>query len=259
VNKATLKFVICAGLFLLGQGGLGNCLNAQESAAKPPILVIGFLGGYVKHNDMGRSGVQLAAHLREAYPSGVYAEVFENHRREIAHRKILEALDTDHDGKLSAEEKENARIIIYGMSWGASETVTLAKELAKEGIPVLLTIQVDSIAKKRQSDEVIPENVGEAVNFYQPNGLLHGRPKIRAADETHTRILGNFRFDYTSKSIRCEKYPWYERVFVKDHIKMECDPAVWNQVDSLIRAKLPSVSESKPSRSIAEDEQRPGR
>jgi hypothetical protein len=197
---------------------------------------------------MVHSGVQLAAHLREKYPSGVYVEVFENRRREEAHRKILGLLDATHDGKLSDKQKQNTRIIIYGMSWGASETVVLARELEKENIPVLLTIQVDSVAKIRQDDGNIPANVREAVNFYQPNGILHGRSEIRAADGTRTRILGNFRFDYKSKSIRCDKYPWYDRVFAKYHTEIECDPAVWNRVESLIRSRLPPARNGKLAR-----------
>jgi len=100
-------------------------------------------------------------------------------------------------------------------------------------------VQVDSVAKIRENDEVIPANVGEAVNFYQTDGLLHGQSRIRAADEKRTRILGNFRFEYKSKDIRCEKYPWYDKVFAKYHTEIECDPAVWSQVESLIRSKLP--------------------
>jgi hypothetical protein len=42
-------------------------------------------------------------------------------------------------------EKLDARIAIYGHSWGASETVTLVRALGNEGVPVLLTVQVDSI------------------------------------------------------------------------------------------------------------------
>ncbi len=103
---------------------------------------------------------------------------------------------------------------------------------------MLLTIQVDSVAKIRQNDSLIPANVHEAVNFYQQNGVLHGRPEIHAADGTRTKILGNVRFDYKSKSIPCDKYPWYDRVFAKYHTEIECDPAVWNQVESLIRSKL---------------------
>ena len=123
------------------------------------------------------------------------------------------------------------------MSWGGSETVALARELEKEKIPVLLTIQVDSIAKMRENDELIPANVAQAVNFYQQDGLLHGKSKIYAADPRRTEILGNFRFDYKTKQIDCGGYPWYARLFMRPHIEIESDPAVWNQVESLIRSK----------------------
>jgi hypothetical protein len=230
--------LFCSNLLVLGQYSPEHQLAPAENSSRAPVIVIGFLGGFVRHDNMVHSGVQLAAHLREAYPSGVYVEVFENRREEKAHRKILSLLDADHEGKLSDEEKQNARIIIYGMSWGASETVALARELEKENIPVLLTIQVDSVAKIRQNDAIIPANVREAVNFYQPNGVLHGRSEIRATDPARTKILGNFRFEYKSKPIRCDKYPWYDRFLAKYHTEIECDPVVWNQVESLIRSKL---------------------
>src|SRR6266436_666645 len=236
--------LVCAALVVMGQDGLTRPLTARVNAlpvnaAKPPVIVVGFVGGFVAHDNMVHSGVQLAAHLHASHPSGVFVKVFENRRREKAHREILKILDTDHDGKLSDEEKKKAQIIIYGMSWGGSETVSLAKELDKDHIPVLLTIQVDSVAKVRQNDQMIPANVGEAVNFYQSDGLLRGQPKIRAADEKHTKILGNYRFDYKSKNIKCDKYPWFLRVFAKYHTRIECDAAVWSQVESLISAKLP--------------------
>ena len=166
-------------------------------------------------------------------------EVFENRHRQDAYRKILELLDSGHTGMLSTAQKNDARIIIYGMSWGGSEAVTLARELKQEKIPVLLTIQVDSVGKLGQNDAVIPANVAEAVNFYQTDGLLHGRAEIRAEDTARTRILGNFQYDYKTKSLECEGYPWYDRVLTKYHTEIECDPAVWNRVETLIRAKLP--------------------
>ena len=91
--------------------------------------------------------MQVAERIRKDYPSTVYMKVFENRRREQAHQAILKLLDTNLDGTLSDEEKRNARIILYGMSWGGSETVALARELQVEKIPVLLTIQVDSVEK----------------------------------------------------------------------------------------------------------------
>lgn len=252
------KFVVCMGalvcLALVAAGQDGYLPSAEDHAktamgltaasvseAQAPVIVMGFVGGFVGHGNLVHSPVQLAARLRNQHPSGVYVRVLENHRREEAHREILKLLDTDHDGTLSAGEKERARIILYGMSWGGSETVALAKELDKEHIPVELTVQVDSVAKYGENDQVIPANVSEAANFYQPNGLIHGQSKIRAADEARTRILGNFRFNYKEKSVRCEKYPWYDKVFVKYHTEIECDPAVWSQVEALIGSKLPPL------------------
>jgi surfactin synthase thioesterase subunit len=188
---------------------------------------------------MVHSAVQVAAHLRRDYPSGVYVEVIENRRREKAYADIVRFVDTDRNGTLSATEKRNARIILYGHSWGASEAVALARDLEREGIPVLLTVQVDSVPKPGENDQVIPANVAEAANFYQLNGFLHGEPQIRAADPARTHIIGNFRFDYKANPIDCKQYPWYDRVFMKSHTEIECDPRVWTQVESLIHSRLP--------------------
>ena len=213
--------------------------SAAESSSKSPIIVIGFLGGYVSHTSLFHSEVQLAAQLCRDYPADVVAEAFENHHAELAHQEILKLLDTDHDGSLSLEEKKNARIIIYGHSWGASETVNLARQLEKEGVPIQLTIQVDSVGKRGQNDSLIPANVRQAANFYQSGGILHSRAEIRAADPARTQIIGNFRFDYKGSTLTCEKYPWWDRYFVKSHTQIECDPKVWTQIDSLIRSSLP--------------------
>jgi hypothetical protein len=206
----------------------------------PQVLVIGFLGGFIRSDNLIHSEVQLAARLRKAYPSGVDVETFKSYRGEAAEKKILSLLDTNHDQPLTSEEKSNARIIIYGDSWGGSEAITLARKLEKDGIPVVLTIQVDSASKIHQNDAIIPANVVKAVNFYQLNGRLHGQPDIRAADPTRTTIIGNFLFDYKESAYNCSGYPWYDRVFSKAHTEIECDPSVWNQVEALIRTELRS-------------------
>jgi hypothetical protein len=205
---------------------------------EPPVIVVGFLGGFVKHDNLVHSEVQLAERLRQEYPAGVHVETFENHRGETARQRILELLDTDHDGILTAGEKQDARIILYGHSWGASETVALARKLKKDGIHVLLTVQVDSVTKMGQNDEVIPANVAQAANFYQPSGLLHSERQIRPADPANTRIIGNFRFDYKTSPYSCKAYPWFDRILMKQHTQIECDPIVWAQVESLIRSNI---------------------
>ena len=224
-------------------------LVSGEASSKPPaipaavttaspVIVIGFVGGYVRHDDRVHTEVQLVERLREEYASSVFVQTFENHRGKDAHQAVLRLLDANNDGKLSPEEKQNARIIIFGHSWGASETIELARQLEKDGIPVILTIQVDSVSKFGQNDAVIPANVLQAVNFYQLDGLLHGQPQIRAANPARTRILGNFRSGYKTKPFSCGQYPWWDRLIMKPHIQIECDPAVWNQVESLIRSNL---------------------
>jgi len=242
----TLVFVfscLIAGVAVCGQSAMARPPAATAPSAISPVIVIGFVGGYVSHDNMIHSEVQVAARLRAAYPVGVRAEAFENHKGSKAYAEVLSLLDANHDGKLSDDEKKNARIILYGHSWGGSQAVTLARQLQKIDIPVLLTIQVDSVGKHHQNDAVIPANVAEAANFYQPHGLLHGRSEIRAADPQRTKILGNFEFDYEKNPVKCgDDYPWWDRHMVKPHTLIECDPSVWNQVDDLIRGKLPPVA-----------------
>jgi hypothetical protein len=104
---------------------------------------------------------------------------------------------------------------------------------------VLLTVQVDSVQKLHENDGDIPPNVHEAVNFYQSEGLLHGRPRIEAMDPERTIILGNFESAYKDDPVSCAGYPWYARAFMKPHIEIENDPRVWGKIEALIQTKLP--------------------
>jgi hypothetical protein len=240
-----LGILIRTAIFSLGavlalaQTGLAESVPAS---VMPPVIVIGFVGGFIKHDNLVHSEVQLAARLRKAYPRGVDVETFESYHRKKARERVLSLLDTNHDGTLTAGEKQNGRIIIYGHSWGGSEAIALARELEKDGIPVRLTIQVDSISRFHQNDAVIPANVAQAANFYQPDGLLRGQAEIRAADPARTRIIGNFRFDYKGSPYNCNEYPWYDRIFGKSHTQIECDPGVWKQAEALIRSNLPATT-----------------
>jgi hypothetical protein len=213
--------------------------GAVETPPAPPpsAIVVGFVGGFVRHTDEAHREVQLANELRRDYRAGVDVEVFANHAAQ-AHRRILSLLDGDRDGSLSGAEKARARIVLYGHSWGASEVVATARALDKDSIPVLLTIQVDSVRKPGENDGLIPANVAEAVNFYQIDGLLHGRRLIQASDPARTHILGNFQSSYKAKKVNTDSYPWYARLFMGPHIQIEADPRVWDRVELLIRSKL---------------------
>lgn len=199
------------------------------------------MGGFVRRDARHHAEVKLMQSLREEYPKDIYFGMYENRRQGEAYAMIRERLDTDHDGRLSDEEKHRAHILLFGHSWGASAVVALARRLERDGIPVALTVQVDSVAKPFHNDRVIPANVRRAVNFYQTHGWIHGRRNINAADPERTEILGNFRLDYENEPAEFREYPWSARWLMKGHIEIESDPQVWSQVKSLLRSQLPEV------------------
>jgi pimeloyl-ACP methyl ester carboxylesterase len=150
----------------------------------------------------------------------------------------MRLLDRNHDGVLSDEEKMQSRIILFGHSWGGSAAVLLARDLRRAHIPVLLTVQVDSVDKPWQNDSVIPDNVREAVNFYQPSGLIHGRKQITAADPSKTQILGNYLADYRKTPVECHGTSVFDRYFTPSHAQSECDPRVWSQIETMVLQRL---------------------
>jgi hypothetical protein len=194
-------------------------------------LVIGFLGGYDRWDDEHRSVRQLVLKLRQT--QGVYAESIANHRRALALRLIRQALDTNHNGRLDPIEAANARVILLGQSWGGAAAVATARDLQSFGIPVLLTMQIDSVGLH---DNIIPSNVRAAVNFYQHDSFttIHGRNEIRAADPSRTAILGNFESSYTYRSVDESNASKARQIFGGSHTKMELDPVVWNRVEQYI-------------------------
>jgi hypothetical protein len=207
---------------------------ASGGHASAPVIVVGFVGGFVHRDDLRHSEVQLAQKLQATHPERLRVAMFQNWHRKAAHQTILQWLDTGQGGHLTDEEKRGAHIILFGHSWGGAAVISLARELQQEKIPVLLTIQVDSIAKPGHDDRVVPANVAYAVNFYQTRGLLHGRPQITAADPAQTRILGDFFQDYNKPPAECSRYPWLTRHLFSGHTAIECDPLVWSQIEDLI-------------------------
>lgn len=194
-------------------------------------LVIGFVGGLHKWDDDERGVRRLVLRLREI--NGVHGESMSHLREEVARAFIVKALDTDGDGELSDTEKSQARIILFGQSLGGSETVGTARWLADRGVPVLLTVQIDSVGLR---DGVIPSNVRAAANLFQhERWTFRGEPSIRAADPARTKIIGSFPYEYKDRPL-VDPNPgtWVRQTIGGGHAKMELDPEVWSRVESLI-------------------------
>jgi hypothetical protein len=195
-------------------------------------LIIGFQGGRDRWDNQ-RVGVgRMALRLKLQQTSRLYVQTFENRKRELALRFVREALDRDHDGVLSGDEAASARIVLYGESFGGAAVIKFARQLRQFHVPVLLTVQIDSVGL---GDEVVPDNVRCAANLYQRNGrFVRGPESIRAADPSRTHILGNWHFDYRNSAIDISDLPWYKTILRKDHSRMDRDPLVWQRVEELI-------------------------
>lgn len=240
-DLAALLGCVLACLSFAGSAiAVEGTLVSNTPKAGPTTLVFGFMGGFVKRDDARHPAVKFVQQLRAQYPGVVDARVFENRNYREAYQVIRQRLDSDHDGKLSDQEKVPARILLFGTSWGGSAVVALARRLNEDGIPVLLTVQIDSVAKIGHDDSVIPPNVHQAVNYYQTHGWVRGRRKIVAQDPMRTKILGNFLLSYDKAPVSCDNFPWYDYIVTKTHVETECDPKVWSDVEALVRRELPA-------------------
>lgn len=208
--------------------------------AESDILILGFMGGrdaWDKNNALRR----LALKLRSGTDPRLRVETVENRKRNLAIELIRNSLDRNRDGLLDPHERVAARLILYGQSFGGAAVVKLAWQLKAMNVPVLLTVQIDSVGR---GDRVIPSNVRQAANLFQRNGIvIRGEPAIVAEDLAKTVILGNFEFDYRRKQVDISRVPWHKKVFRVAHNKIEHDPDVWAKVEKLILAAVAEVSE----------------
>ena len=237
---AALPLFAAAVGFVSPERAVAQAQLTATDTPPSPALVIAFVGGFVHPDDVRHSEVQIVQELQSSYGNDVKVEIFRNRERRRAHKLVLDWWNRKEQNKLLGGGQSTAPLILFGHSWGASAVVSLARELQADNIPVALTIQVDSVSKNGQDDSTIPANVSEAINFYQPDGIVHGRSQIMAADPKRTRILGNLRFKYEKEPDECRAYPWYDRLFFRGHTAIECDPRVWSEIETLIRKRLPS-------------------
>jgi hypothetical protein len=121
-----------------------------------PTLVVGFVGGFVHADDVRHSEVQLARTLQEKYGDQVKVEIFKNRDAVQAHEAIVEWWNSLGGNMLPQSSTPAAGIILFGHSWGASTVVYVARELEREGIPVVLTIRLIASAKTERTTQSFP-------------------------------------------------------------------------------------------------------
>ena len=203
-------------------------------------LVVGFLGGRERWDNDERSPRKLALKLRSLLVPGLHVETLANRKRALAVTLVERAFDRNQDGVLDAGERGSARIVIYGLSFGGAATVKLARDLSERNIPVLLTIQIDSVGR---DDAVIPPNVRRAANFYQTNGfVIRGEGPIRAEDPQRTTIIADCRMDYSERKIDISHVNWFKKLGRVAHSYISYDLQVWTRVEELILGEVSRAS-----------------
>jgi pimeloyl-ACP methyl ester carboxylesterase len=236
MNKHLFKgHLLC--LLLLAGGITAHAQQYGDFTTRTPlkegdVLVVGFMGGRESWDNQRRGVRKLALKLRSMNLPGVHVETIENKNRRLAMQLIRNAFDHDSNGWLDEHERTAARVILYGQSFGGAAVVKFARQLNQLSVPVLLTVQVDSIGR---GDKLIPANVALAANFFQRDGLIiKGEREIRPQEPSRTTIIGNFKFDYSGKKIDLSQVSWLKRLFQAAHTKMDHDPEVWAVVENCI-------------------------
>lgn len=196
-------------------------------------VVVGFLGGNDRRDDASKGVRRLALELRRE--PGLHAETFENRGLRRALAFVETALDADRSGGVDLEEASRASVVVYGQSLGGWATLVFARLLGTRGVPVRLTLQIDSVG---WGDAVVPSNVQWAANLYQDEGaVIAGQHPIRPADPAQTTIVGEWEFDYDrppGSEIRIDGLPWHKTLLRADHARMDRDPRVWSTAARLV-------------------------
>jgi hypothetical protein len=96
VARAVLPeaLAVAGRMVLPGEGEVGRVATAQKLPALPgQLIVIGFMGGNVRADNLVHREALVAKELQQSYPLGLHAAVFANSDWKNALRTVLQLLD----------------------------------------------------------------------------------------------------------------------------------------------------------------------
>ncbi len=153
------------------------------------IIYVGFVGALETSNHKHSGVVQIRDTLRGADFSDVCASSFMPVSWTSGRDWIL-AHFPSHPGVLTESELEYApRIILVGHSTGGWAMLSVARDLRDKGIPVELTVQIDSVGV---TDYTIPKNVSTGAIFHAWDALMFMTTKhVHLEDPSHTKVVAD--------------------------------------------------------------------
>jgi hypothetical protein len=157
------------------------------------ILYVGIVGGLETPNNKRSGIVQVRDTLRDPAYTEVCARTFSPYDW-MAGRSWILSHFPQHTGPMTEIELGQApKVVLACHSLGGWAVISVARSLDREGIPVELTVQVDSVGI---TDHTVPKNVKEAAIFHARDILMFMTTKeIKTEDANRTKLVANIRVE----------------------------------------------------------------
>jgi hypothetical protein len=166
-----------------------DIIGTENREANCKIIYLGMVGALELANNSRSGLVQIRETLgQSAYPD-VCAKTFSPYVWRSGLHYVLKHFPS-HPGPLTQEDLDHApKVVLVGHSMGGWAVISVARNLKSRGIPVELSIQVDSVGI---TDQTVPNNVKAAAIFHARDILTFmTTKKIRAEEPSQTKLLAN--------------------------------------------------------------------
>jgi hypothetical protein len=163
--------------------------DGESREANCKIIYLGVVGALEMSNNSHSGLVQIRETLSLPAYTDVCAKTFSPYVWRSGLHYVLKHFPS-HPGLLTQEELDRSpKVILVGHSMGGWAVVSVARNLKSKGIPVELSIQVDSVGI---TDQTVPSNVKAAAIFHARDILTFmTTKKIRAEEHSQTRLVAN--------------------------------------------------------------------
>jgi hypothetical protein len=153
------------------------------------VVYLGIVGGTEPSNNRHSGVVQIRDVLRGPNYPEVCAKTFTPYFWTSGFHWILTHFPS-HSGQLTSEESEAApKVILVGHSLGGWGVLSVARNLSSKGIPVELSVQIDSVGI---TDRTVPRNVKAAAIFHANDAMFLLTTKtIKLEDPSQTKLVEN--------------------------------------------------------------------
>jgi hypothetical protein len=196
-SKNGIRWTLAAIAGLLLPGMLVVPAQTRETPEhRCGVIVVAFVGGIGTAHFPPSVAVPLLHHLESLHYPGVCVKEVSAYCPWCAHRWVRREFAMKIKGPPAELQLQGEpKVVLYGYSLGAPSALHLARQLEKDGIPIELTITVDSKGFTRGT---VPRNVKVAANFYESGFLFPaaGKRNMRPEDPLATDFLGNIRVEH---------------------------------------------------------------